>query len=86
MQFGSWDDDVRDVPLDEDVTRREADDLVRRNAAVGAADPEIARRLDLAEPLEKERIAPQPALGPRSVPLEKLGKVFHRAGSLESAF
>ena len=38
-------DDVGDVAVDEHLARRQADDLVGRHAAVGAADPEVFRRL-----------------------------------------
>ena len=38
-------DDIRDVPVDEQLAWRQVDDLVRRHAAVGAPDPQVARRL-----------------------------------------
>ena len=38
-------DDVGDVAVDEQLARQQADDLVGRHAAVGAADPQVARRL-----------------------------------------
>ena len=41
-------DDVRDVAVDEQLARSQPDDLVRRDAAVGAADPEVLGRLMLA--------------------------------------
>jgi len=44
--------DIGDVTVHEDLTRREADDLVGRYAAIGAADPEIFRRLRVAQALE----------------------------------
>ena len=39
------DNDVRNVAVDEELARIESDDLVGRNAAVRAPDPEILRRL-----------------------------------------
>jgi hypothetical protein len=39
------DDDVGDVAMDEQLARIEVDELVRGNAAVGAADPQVLRRL-----------------------------------------
>ena len=50
-------DDVRDVAVHEHVARREADDLVRRDAAVGAADPEVLGRLVLRQ-LREEAAVP----------------------------
>ena len=49
------DDDVGDVAMHEQLARQETDDLVRRHAAVGAADPEILRRLLLGEAREEIR-------------------------------
>ena len=43
------DDDVADVAVHEDLTGLQADDLVRRHAAVGAADPEPLRSLPVGE-------------------------------------
>lgn len=40
--------DIRDVTVNKELAGREADNLVRRYAAIGAADPEIFRLLDLA--------------------------------------
>ncbi len=39
------DDDVGDVAVNKKFARREIDDFVGRNAAVGSTDPEILRRL-----------------------------------------
>lgn len=39
------DDDIGDIAMNKDFTRPEIDDLIRRDAAVGAADPKIFRRL-----------------------------------------
>ena len=48
--------EVGDVAVDEELAGIEVDDLVRRHAAVGAADPEIFRRLLAHEPPEEARI------------------------------
>ena len=42
-------DDVRDVAVDEQLARQQADDLVRGHAAVGAADPQVSRALLLRQ-------------------------------------
>ena len=42
-------DDVGDVAVHEHLARRQPDDLVRRNAAVRAADPQVLGRLSLDE-------------------------------------
>ena len=68
-------DDVGDVAVDEQLARRETDDLVGRHAAVGAADPEVSRRLLLARVGEEIRIAVAQARGPRAVAFEQ---VFER--------
>ena len=39
------DDDIGDVAVDEDFAGNQADDLIGRHTAVGAADPKILRRL-----------------------------------------
>lgn len=46
-------DQVRDVAMDKDFARWQADNLVRGHAAVGASDPEILRRLLVSEALEE---------------------------------
>ena len=38
-------DDVGDVAVHEQLARHQADDLVGRHPAVGAADPQVLRRL-----------------------------------------
>jgi len=47
------DNDVRNVAVDEELARIESDDLVGRNAAVRAPDPEILRRLLGGQTLEE---------------------------------
>ena len=69
--------DVRDVAVDEDLARREPDDLVRRYPAVGAADPEVLGRLALREPGEEVGVAGHHLGRPGAVALEELGDVRH---------
>src|SRR4030095_5381815 len=66
------DDDVGDVAVNEELARREADNLVCRNTAVGAADPEIARRLLRHKRLEEMRIARRDLLCPAAVVLKEV--------------
>jgi hypothetical protein len=51
------DDDVGDVAVDEQLARLEVDELVGRDAAVGAADPQVLRRLLLQKAGEEARRA-----------------------------
>ena len=51
VQVGMY-DDVRDVAVDEHFAGRQADDLVRGDARIGAADPEILGRLLVREARE----------------------------------
>ena len=71
------DDYVGDVAMDEELARAQADDLVRRHAAVGAADPQVRRRLLRGQPLEKVRIALVDALRPRAVVGEQVRQMRH---------
>ena len=48
--------EIGDVAVDEKLARVEADNLVGRYTAVGAADPEIGRRLLAFEPLKESSI------------------------------
>ena len=50
IQIG-MDDQVRDVAVHKQFAGKQADDLIRRHAAVGAADPEVFGRLLAGEPL-----------------------------------
>ena len=70
-------DHVRDVAVDEDLARREADDLVRGNAAVRAADPEVLGRLPLGEAGEVVGIIGDLCGGPGPVPCEEIGEIAH---------
>src|SRR5687767_16020264 len=69
--------DVRDVAVDEDLARGEPDDLVRRHAAVGAADPEVLGRLAPREPGEEGGVAGHHLGRPGAVAVEELGDVRH---------
>ena len=71
-------DDVRDVAVHEHLARREADDLVRRHAAVGAADPEVLGRLLLGELGEEVAVAGDHLRRPGAVVLEELREIRHR--------
>ena len=62
-------DDVGDVAVHEDLAGVGAGDLVRGHAAVGAADPEIARRLLRLEAPEEPRIALHHARRPDAIAL-----------------
>ena len=72
------DDDVGDVAVDEELAREEADDLVGRDAAVGAADPEILGALLPGKGLEESRLGAAHVLGPGSVLVEELGNEGHQ--------
>ncbi len=48
---------VRDIAMHEHIAWWQADNLVRRDARIGAADPEIFRRLLTHEPLKEIGIA-----------------------------
>jgi len=69
--------EVCDVAVHEQLARREADDLVRGHAAVGAADPEIARRLLRGEFAEEAGVPLLGACGPTSVVDEQFGQLIH---------
>src|SRR6185369_8808464 len=69
-------DDVGDVAMNEELTRREVDELVGGNAAVGAADPEVLRRLLLQEAGEEPRPCRLHVRRPATVAVEQLGEFF----------
>ena len=77
------DDDVRDIAVDEHVARPEVEDLVGRDAAVRAPDPQVRGRLLFGEGREEIGVSRGRRLGPGPVPLEQLPEVCHglrRAG------
>src|SRR4030081_2757213 len=65
-------DDVGDVAMDEEVAGEKPHDLVGRYAAVGAADPEVARFLLPGELGEEVGIGPADPLGPTTVVFEEM--------------
>ena len=73
------DDDVGDVAMDEKFAGTEVDDGVGGNAGVGAADPEILRRLLLGESSKKGGIVGVDLGGPAAVVGDEMLKVRHAA-------
>jgi hypothetical protein len=65
-------DDVRDVAMDEDFARGEAEHLVGGHAAVGAADPEILGGLLTGEAFEVLRVGEADPFGPGAVLSEQV--------------
>ncbi len=70
-------DDVGDVAVHEQLARHEVDQLVGGDAAVGAADPEIARRLLAEQAGEEAGARGLHLLRPAAVALEQLRKAVH---------
>ena len=70
-------DDVGDVAMDEDFAGEQAADFIGRDAAVGAADPEISGRLLAREGGKEFGIAAANVLGPGEVSLEEEVEVVH---------
>ena len=70
-------DHVGDVAMDEQFARQQADDLVRRHAAVGAADPQVLGPLLPRQVGEEVRTAAADALGPGPVVVEKVRERAH---------
>ena len=68
------DDDIRNISVHEELARCEADDLVRGNTAVRAADPEIAWGLLRDERMKEMRISRRCLSCPAAVVLKKPGK------------
>src|SRR5258708_2925993 len=71
-------DDICDIAVDEHFARQQADDLIRGHPAIRTADPEVARRLLMREPLEKDRIVADHGVGPRPVLLEEIVQHAHQ--------
>ena len=67
-------DHVGNIAVHEDITRRQADDLIGRDARVGATDPQVLRILLLRKLLEEARVLLEDALAPLAVVLEQFGK------------
>jgi hypothetical protein len=70
-------DEIRDVPVHEQLARRQPDDFIRGNPAVGAADPQVAGCLLGCQSLEEIRIRIKRSRGPRTIVLEKFPKSLH---------
>ena len=71
-------DDVGDVAVHEELAGQQADDLVGRHAAVGTADPEVARSLLFGQGLEERGVAATDAFGPLAVLTEQVFDGGHR--------
>ena len=72
------DDDVCHVAMDEHLAGKKADDLVGWHATVGAADPQVARRL-LPRQFEEKIWVPLPnAFGPCLVVGKEMIEVGHQ--------
>jgi hypothetical protein len=67
---------VGDVAVHEHVARQQPDELVGRHPAVGAADPQVLRRLLVEQAREEARAAAFHALGPADVLVEEAGEIF----------
>ena len=72
-------DHVGDVAMNEQFAGRQSHDFVRRNAAVRAPDPQVRRRLLLAEAFEECGVVRQHALGPLGVVLQQTTERCHAA-------
>src|SRR5207244_6247965 len=68
------DDDVAHVAMDEQLTRREADNLIGGHTAVGASYPQIFRRLLVREPGKELSILSLHLRRPSAVLCEQLGQ------------
>ena len=72
------DDDVCDVAVDEEFAGEEVHDFVGGDAAVGAADPQVAGRLLVSEFFKKIRVLLPDALGPCPIFFKEIAECFHR--------
>lgn len=71
--------EIGDVTVHEELARREADDLVGRYPAIGAADPEIFWPLDLAQTFEIFRIPALDFGGPLAIVVKQVDRNFIRS-------
>jgi len=69
--------DVGHIAVDEQFARRQTDDFVRRNAAVGTTDPQVIRCLNVAKATEKPRIASGLPVRPLTVVGEQIVETRH---------
>ncbi len=70
-------DQVGDVPMHEQLARIEADDLVGRDPAVGAADPEVCGGVLRRQAGEELGVLLPPRGGPRAVVGKQILKKAH---------
>ena len=70
--------DVGDVAMYEELARQQADNLIGRDTAIGATDPEVTRRLLLRQRLEEGRIAKADTFRPCTVLSEEVFDGRHR--------
>ena len=66
---------VGDVAVDEELAGQQVHELIGRDAAVGAADPQVLRGLLFQQAREEARLAFLGAPGPGAVALEQLGQL-----------
>lgn len=64
--------DVRNVAMDEHLAWVEAQHVVCGHAAIGATDPELARRLLLGHPTEEVRIVLPLSRGPGNILIQQV--------------
>jgi hypothetical protein len=70
-------DEIGDVAMNEEFAWLQSHDLIGRNAAVRAADPEILGRLLFGQLLKKVRLAGTDVVRPSSVVVEKVSQDSH---------
>ena len=71
-------DYVRNVAVHEKLSGQQAYDLVRRHAAVSAADPQVFRRLLTGESFEESGVSRVHFADPLAVVFKKVLQVIHR--------
>src|SRR5262249_19110456 len=70
-------DDVGNIAMDEHLPGQQADDLVRRHTAIGAADPEVARDLLANQAFEELGVLPYHLGGPCPILREQVTQDTH---------
>jgi len=73
----SVDNYVRNVAVDEQLPRREADELSCGHTTVRTTDPQVARSLLLSQGLKESRVLRLYTLGPGPIILKQLSQVPH---------
>jgi hypothetical protein len=74
------DDEIGDIAVDEEFPGQKADDLIGGDAAIGAADPEVAGRLLAGELGKKIGVLLANSSGPGFVVIEQVAKSLHSSG------